>query len=38
MQERKLFKIFTDKLNALNVPYMITDSVASIIEVLQNKL
>lgn len=31
MQEHSLFKIFTFKLNVLNVPYMITGSVASII-------
>jgi hypothetical protein len=31
MQEHSLFKIFTDRLNKLGVPYMITGSVASII-------
>ncbi len=31
MPERNLFKIFTDKLNDLNVPYMVTGSVASIV-------
>ena len=31
MQEPSLFKIFTDRLNTLGVPYMITGSVASII-------
>ena len=31
MQEHSLFKIFTDKLNELKVPYMVTGSVASII-------
>jgi len=31
MQERSLFKIFTDRLNKLGVPYMMTGSVASII-------
>ena len=31
MLEHSLFKIFTDKLNKLNAPYMITGSVASII-------
>jgi hypothetical protein len=31
MQEHSLFKIFTDRLNKLGVPYMITGSVAAII-------
>jgi len=31
MQEHNLFKIFTEKLNKLNIPYMITGSVASIV-------
>lgn len=31
MQERKLFQIFTEKFNELNVPYMVTGSVASIV-------
>jgi len=31
MPEHSLFKIFTDKLNKLDTPYMITGSVASII-------
>jgi hypothetical protein len=31
MQEPSLFKIFTDRLNKLGAPYMITGSVASII-------
>lgn len=31
MQKHNLFKIFTEKLNKLNIPYMITGSVASIV-------
>lgn len=31
MQEANLFKIFTEKLNDLNLPYMVTGSVASIV-------
>jgi hypothetical protein len=31
MQERSLFKIFTDRFNKIGAPYMITGSVASII-------
>lgn len=31
MQEPSLFKIFTNKFNELNVPYMVTGSVASIV-------
>lgn len=31
MQEHKLFQIFTDKFNELELPYMITGSVASIV-------